>query len=136
MLTFRDLSNETLLEKCLHGYSQNDNEAINSVIWKKCPKHVFVFKKVLKIAVESATIEFNEGSNGLKPVFYDLGLSFGYFIKKDLNKKDNLRIRQSERKSCDHGKARQKRLRVLAKNWTDKENQAEREKPSHSTGQF
>ena len=136
MLIFRDLSNETLLEKCLHGYSQNDNETINSVIWKKCPKHVFVFKKVLEIAVESATIEFNEGSNGLKPVFYDLGLSFGYFIKKDLNKKDNLRIRQSERKSCDHGKARQKRLRVLAKNWTDKENQAEGDKPFYSTGQF
>ena len=42
MPIFRDLSNETLLEKCLHDYPQNDNEAINSVVWKKCRKHVFV----------------------------------------------------------------------------------------------
>ena len=72
MPIFRDLPNETLLKKCLHGYTQNNKEAINSVIWKKCPKDVFVFKKVLEIAVASATIKFNDGSNGLKPVFYDL----------------------------------------------------------------
>ena len=125
-----------MLEKCLHGYTQSDNEAINSVIWKKWPKDAFVSKKVLEIAAASANIEFNEGSNGLKPVFYDLGFSFGYFIKRGLNKKDNLRIRQSERKSYDHGKVRRKRLRALAKNWTDKENQAEGDKPSYSTEQF
>ena len=30
--------------------------AINSIIWKNCPKDVFVSKKVLEIAVASATI--------------------------------------------------------------------------------
>ena len=64
MPVFRDLSNETLLEKCLYGYTENDNEAINSVIWKKCPKDVFVSKKVLEIAAALATSEFNDGSNG------------------------------------------------------------------------
>ena len=34
-------------------------------------------KKDFEIAVASATIEFNEGNNGLKPVFNDLGLGFG-----------------------------------------------------------
>ena len=29
MAIFRDLSNDTFLEKCLHGYSQNDNEVVN-----------------------------------------------------------------------------------------------------------
>ena len=77
MPIFRDLSNETFLEKCLHGSTQNENEAINSVIWKKCPKDVFISKKGFEIAVASATIEFNEGNNGLTPIFYDLGLSFG-----------------------------------------------------------
>ena len=83
MPILRDLSNETLLDKCLHGYSQNDNEAINSFIWKKFPKAVFVSKKVLEIAVVSV-------SNRLKPVFYDLGLVFGYFVRKGLNKKRQL----------------------------------------------
>ena len=56
MPIFRDLSNENLLEKCLHSHTRNDNEAINSVIWRKCPKDVFVSKKVLEITVASATI--------------------------------------------------------------------------------
>ena len=49
MSIFRDLSNETLLEKCPHGYTQNDNEAINLVVWKKCPKDVFYLKKFWKL---------------------------------------------------------------------------------------
>ena len=107
-----------------------------TAIWKKCPKDDFVSKKVLEIGVSSATIEFNDGGNGLKPVFNDLGLNSGYFIKKGLNKKHNLRIRQSVRKSCDRGKQSRKRLRAITKNWTDKENQAEGVKPSYSTGRF
>ena len=107
-----------------------------TAIWKKCPKDDFVSKKILEIGVSSATIEFNDGGNGLKPVFNDLGLNSGYFIKKGLNKKHNLRIRQSVRKSCDRGKVSRKRLRAITKNWTDKENQAEGVKPSYSTGRF
>ena len=73
--------------------------------------------------------------------FYDLCLYFGYFIKKGLNKKDNLWIRQSERNSCDHGKVRRKSLQENAVqenavNWTDKENQAEGTKTTYSTGYF
>ena len=75
MPKFRDLSNETFPEECLSGYPQNDN------VPKRCPKDVFVSKKVLEITVASATVEFNDGSNGLKPVSYDLGSNFGYFIK-------------------------------------------------------
>ncbi|XP_065676012.1 uncharacterized protein LOC136092192 [Hydra vulgaris] len=34
---FKDLSNQDLLKKCLHGQTQN-NESLNGVIWKRCPK--------------------------------------------------------------------------------------------------
>ena len=54
-----------------------------------------------------------------------MSLNFGYFIKKGLTEKDNLRIRHSERQ-----------LRTIAKNWNDKENHAEGDKPSNSRGQF
>ena len=47
----------------------------------------------------------------------------------------NLRIKQCERKSCDHWKVRRKRLRAIAKKWTNKENLAEEDKPYYSTGQ-
>ena len=35
---FLDLTDDRPLSKCLHGKTQNNNEAINSVIWKRCPK--------------------------------------------------------------------------------------------------
>ena len=42
---FRDLSSDDLLTKCLHGQTQNCNEAFNGVLWSKCPKQVYVGKK-------------------------------------------------------------------------------------------
>ena len=42
ILIFKDLSNQDLLKKCLHGQTQNNNESLNSVIWKRCPKDIYV----------------------------------------------------------------------------------------------
>ena len=30
---FQDLSKDELLNKCLHGQTQNNNESLNNVIW-------------------------------------------------------------------------------------------------------
>ena len=35
---FKDLSDPELLEKCLHGQTQNVNESLNSSVWQKCPQ--------------------------------------------------------------------------------------------------
>ena len=35
-LVFDRLSNDVLLERCLPGHTQNQNECINSSIWLKC----------------------------------------------------------------------------------------------------
>ena len=36
--TFEALSDESLLSKCLHGGTQNQNEAINGMIWQRATK--------------------------------------------------------------------------------------------------
>ena len=38
---FKDLRNDELLEKCLHGKTQNCNEALNHIMWTKFPKNIF-----------------------------------------------------------------------------------------------
>ena len=48
---FLDLSDENLLSKCLHGKTQNNNESINNVIWKRCPKDINVGRKTLEFGV-------------------------------------------------------------------------------------
>ena len=52
---FRD---EELLSQCLHGKTQNVKEALNGVIWTKCPTNVFVNKNTLEMGVSSAVLEF------------------------------------------------------------------------------
>ena len=65
---------DSLLEKCLHGKTQNVNEALNGLI---CPKDVFVSKNVIEIGVSSAIIHFNDGCAGIIPALEKLGLTFG-----------------------------------------------------------
>ena len=49
---FVDLSDGSLLSKCLHGQTQNNNECLNGVIWKKCSKDIFVSRKFLEMGVK------------------------------------------------------------------------------------
>ena len=74
---FQDLSSDELLSKCLHGKTQNANEALNNLIWNKCPKNVFVQQYVLQCSVNSAIIEFKEGPNGIHDFLKTLGIVAG-----------------------------------------------------------
>ena len=58
---FLDLSDENHLSKCLHGKTQNNNESINNVIWKRCLKDINVGFKTLEFGVAPAVVCFNDG---------------------------------------------------------------------------
>lgn len=45
---FNDLADETLLRKCLHGKTQNNNECLNKMIWDRCSKEFFVEKEAIE----------------------------------------------------------------------------------------
>lgn len=89
---FQDLSSDDLLKKCLHGQTQNENECLNSVIWKKCPKDVFVGRNVLELGVSSAVIEFNGGSCGIIDVYQKLGLVAGKKLQRAAGRKTNFAL--------------------------------------------
>ena len=48
---FMNLSSDELLSKCLHGKTQNTNESLNGVIWKRCPKDMYVGRTTLGMGV-------------------------------------------------------------------------------------
>ena len=96
-----DLCKDELLKKCLHGQIQNENESLNSIIWKKAPKTIFVNRRVLEIAVCSAVIEFNDGYCGIVAVLNALGLVSGSFTNKfvleaDMQRVQSMRVKSSE----------------------------------------
>ena len=65
---FRALSDDKLLEKCMHRKTQNNNECLNMVIWKRCPKDVYVGQNALEMGVCSAILSFNDGISSIVSV--------------------------------------------------------------------
>ena len=109
---FMDLSNVNLLKKCLHGQTQNNNESINGVIWKRCPKDIFAGRIALEIGVASAIINFNDGISGVLKVLKNLRVEPGRNCIAYCKQNDNNRIRNMESKSTADVKQRRKQLRA------------------------
>ena len=109
---FISLSDEELLSKCLHGKTQNNNESLNGLIWKRCLKDVFVGRTTLELGVASAIISFNNGLGGVVKVFSELNISPGKYTEKHCLEKDHDRINLMESKSTHSIKQRCKSLRA------------------------
>ncbi|GFX52128.1 uncharacterized protein TNCV_547871 [Trichonephila clavipes] len=88
---------EGLIEKCLHGRTQNPNESFNKCIWERIPKTVFVGIETLKFGVMDAVICFNDGYVSRIKVFEALGIKSGYNTERALLIIDNKRIFEAER---------------------------------------
>ena len=132
---FRDLSSDQLLQRCIHGQTQNANEAFNHILWQKCPKQVFVGRDTIKLSLYSAVINFNIGFSGIMQALRTLGLSISKYANHGCIKKDQLRIAHSKRKRSKEGKRGRKKLRALNKGFVDKEMEEEGRK-SYSSGSF
>ena len=112
---FLDLSDENLLSKCLHGKTQNNNESINNVIQKRCPKDINVGRNTLEFGVASAVVCFNDGISGILNVFKKLNIPHGTYTTKFCKGKDDDRIVVMEKKSSDKVKSRRKQLHAKKK---------------------
>ena len=122
---FKDLSSDRLLGKCLHGETQNANESFNALIWKRCPKHVFVNRTVLEIAASSAIITFNDGFQSVSRVIQEIGMLPGQFFQQGAVNKDSRRTDLCSRKSSESYIKRRKQLRAKRKGYIDKEREIE-----------
>ena len=54
MTNFLTLSNKKLLEHCLLGATQNQNEALHHLIWSLCSKAKFQLKETVELCVALA----------------------------------------------------------------------------------
>ena len=91
--TFVDLSKDDLLLKCVHGLTQNNNESINNVIWKRVPKDIYVGREVLEMGVASAVKNYNNGLNGISDVYNELSMEVGKYTKSFLKQFNTKRVK-------------------------------------------
>ena len=60
---FQRLSKNDLLNRCLHGMTQNQNESVNGLLWGRCLKTKFCGSQKVELAVSETVCEFNTGSD-------------------------------------------------------------------------
>ena len=102
--TFKALSGESLLSRCLHGGTQNQNEAINGLIWQRATKETHVSTPTVELVTFLAVGHFNDGSQTPSTILEAFGIDPGYHCRKPCKKLDHDRIRHSPRKSQESKK--------------------------------
>ncbi|GFV47281.1 uncharacterized protein TNCV_4829371 [Trichonephila clavipes] len=91
---YRELSTPNLLAKCLHGKTQNCNESVNSTIWSRIPKNVFVQLGTLKTGILEAIASYNQG-NISKYHVLETGIFPGFYTAPAMEAADRERLRKA-----------------------------------------
>ncbi|XP_028418587.1 uncharacterized protein LOC114544031 [Dendronephthya gigantea] len=117
---FDRLSESSLLQRCLDGKTQNQNESFNAMIWNRVPKEVFVGSDVFSLGVYDAAAHFNTGASAAIELLKDMGLASGKFCSEECLNSDKLRVRKGNYKCQDKNKKRRKVLRGEKKKKGDK----------------
>lgn len=133
---FKDLSKPELLEKCIHGKTQNYNESFNQVIWTRIPKGIFVGLETLKLGAFDAAACFNDGNIARCRVLEELNIEPGKNTVSRLKQEDLLRIKKADKDIFEASKSqRQKRSRAR-KSLEEVFTEAEKDNPSYAAGNY
>ncbi|GFV77892.1 uncharacterized protein TNCV_461 [Trichonephila clavipes] len=84
--THIDLCDQSLLDKCLHGKTQNASESFNGVLWSIITKEIFVELLTLQFGSFLALLHFSDGSKGVLSVLEHLHIPMGCFFVKGFSK--------------------------------------------------
>ena len=116
---YKELTDESLLQKCLHGKTQNANEALHGLIWQRCPKTVYCGRKILENEVASAVCRMNDGSSAIKYVLERMSLRPCSQAEKGFATSCKKWARQTTMRNSELAKRRRKELRSIKRGWTD-----------------
>ena len=74
---YQRLNDDSLLQKCLHGKKQSQNEALNGMVWQRVPEEVYVGLEILELGLYDAVAHFNNGLAAVIKLFNALGITPG-----------------------------------------------------------
>ena len=70
-----------MIQKCLHGKTENANKCFNGMIWKRLPKNEYVGLEKLKSGVSDAIANFNYGKKASIYLMTKMNLVPGRFMR-------------------------------------------------------
>jgi len=96
---YEDLSKAALLERCVGGFNQNNNQSYNQLIWKITPKTVASGSAIVNIAANISACVFNEGSSVHLAMLYSMGAKLGRNAHDYCRRADEKRITTAEHRA-------------------------------------
>ena len=132
--TFEALWDENLLQSVLEGLSQNNNEALNHLVWDICPKEKFAGPETVETACALAVCMFNSGAKTLQSVLKGLHLETGEHCRSGFTTIDQQRLYAAGQKALDATKVCRQILGSQRK--SRNEQNEEREGPTYEPGAF
>ncbi|CAH2086841.1 unnamed protein product [Euphydryas editha] len=106
---YENLSKDELLERCVGGFTLNNNESFNQLIWKITPKILPAGSKIVNIAALVAACTFNEGTSALLLIMHGMDLKLGRNSHEYARISDENRVCAAEKKSASE--TREARIR-------------------------
>ncbi|XP_015113979.1 uncharacterized protein LOC107039055 [Diachasma alloeum] len=83
-------------QRCTRGGTQNANESLLSIIWRNCPKHVYMSLKKLRIFVTKGVGRFNMGCRHCQQLRAGIkNKKSSSYSKKIFRKQDDRRVSRS-----------------------------------------
>ena len=96
--TFEVLSADELLDHCLEGANQNQNESLNSAVWGLCPKDSFVGLSSVETACALAVARFNDGAHTTANIMRKCDLNPGRYVSEAADKEGSKRTYHARKK--------------------------------------
>ncbi len=98
------LSDDSLLSRFLDSYTQNPNESLNILIWKRCQKNIYKGKKVVELCTASAVAPYKYGASSIAKVLMKMGIQPDSKTMAGILKTDSKRISVAQRQSSGKNK--------------------------------
>lgn len=129
---FIDLADPKLLERCMMGATQNQNEAIHHILGSLCSKAGFQSKTTVELSVALAVSWWNNGASSLLKILQRLSIEPGVQTELYVKQADKKRLKKSEIRERDTVKQARKRRWLKMK--IDKT--VEKEGTTYAPGEF
>ena len=110
---FLRLSDDDLLDRVQRGDTQNSNESLHSLIWKRVPKHLPSSLQIVEMSTALSVIQRNSGNVGLVSVLESLGVTNTELSRRLLERLDERKERKMLRKRDPEVKKRRQVLRGM-----------------------
>ena len=131
---FERLSDESLLERCKDGHTQNSNESFHNTLWTYAPKAKYRGSLSIMIAARIAGAQFNNGSTAFARILEEMRCPPGKYSFEHFQKIDAKRISASKAKASVEVKKKRAKRRIHKAQRQD--HLERREGPTYEAGGF